>query len=201
MDRTPLSWVEGWTRTRIQDRKPQSAWKKSYVDYARALALELKRMGVTNYVITRNPPESERLDPGVSVYFSRAKADDFSWQVILGLDSPAPTLDEIDAAYRTVAAKHHPDRGGDIEMFRRASNARKSARDWVLGSTTALAAHDYGIACDKFKEARHNLNAIRGTIYSLRQIERYGTSALLDRALSSFKAQLTTGSTGKEANA
>jgi len=43
---------------------------------------------------------------------------------ILGLkEKPTPTWDEIRAAFRSAAKIHHPDRGGDEEIFKKASSA------------------------------------------------------------------------------
>lgn len=52
-------------------------------------------------------------------------------EAVLGSDSPhavlgvamGATLDEIKKAYRKACMQHHPDRGGDPEMFKRATAA------------------------------------------------------------------------------
>lgn len=51
------------------------------------------------------------------------------------------------------------------------------------------------IPCDKFNTARDNLRAVGLTLENIRQMERYGTSRILEAALSGFKA-LPSGSTG-----
>lgn len=43
-------------------------------------------------------------------------------------------------------------------------------------------------ACDTFTTVRENIRAINLTIAALRSIERYGATAMLDRALSAFTA-------------
>lgn len=184
----PLLWPEGWPRTRPQDREFRTAWKKTERQSIEALDLELKRFGVLTATITRKDPEDFRGpdDPSVAVHFSRKHEDDFSWQDALGIHDPAPTIEQIDLAYRKLAAQYHPDRGGDVEMFRALTTHRKNALAYVnrlIGQT-----HEHAIACDKFKEARWNINAIRMTVHSLRQIERDGTSALLEQAMKGFAA-------------
>ncbi len=55
-------------------------------------------------------------------------ATDFmSWWSELGLPTTA-TLDEIDGAYKMLAMKHHPDRGGNAETMARINRARDQAR-------------------------------------------------------------------------
>jgi DnaJ-class molecular chaperone len=43
----------------------------------------------------------------------------------LGLE-PTASSDEITAAYRRLAMQHHPDRGGDAEIFQRVRAAYKA---------------------------------------------------------------------------
>lgn len=44
------------------------------------------------------------------------------------------------------------------------------------------------LACDKWDKVEHNMHSIARTIYALRQIERDGSSDLLDRAFRGFQA-------------
>lgn len=193
-DETPLKWPEGWSRTLIDNRKNQAAWKKPYSRYRDAVVKELERMGVKSVTISRNDSSKERLDPGVAVWFSMRVTADFSWQTGLQLDNPAPSLDEIDNAYRKLVQKHHPDAvangsGGDIQMFHKLSDFRKKARAWVLGSNAP--SHDNCIPCDRFGDARQNLAAIRSALAHFRGLERVGIPAILERVMSSaFKAAL-----------
>jgi hypothetical protein len=189
----PLYWPDGWVRTRIQDRKAQSSWKKSLNDYREDLIKELERMGTKTLVISCNIPLTLRgtltagmqpLDPGVAVYFRREKKEDYSWQEVLGINDPAPSEEAIDSAFRKLAAKYHPDQGGDPEMFKTLVRHRDSARAYIRQSSQ----FDYVIACDLFKEVRLNINAIRLTVAAIRQIERCGASSLLERAFSGFKS-------------
>ena len=195
----PLTWPEGWIRTRIQDRKAQPAWMKSARDCRELLIRELERMGVETVVLSTNVPLNMRgdltagiepLDPGVAVYFSRKMKEDYTWQDILGIHDPAPSIEQIEVSYRELAKKYHPDSGGDPEMFQTLVKARDHAKAWVNRKTST--AYDYVIACDLFKEVRLNINAIRLTIAAIRQIERCGASSLLERAFKGFKA-LTSG--------
>lgn len=190
----PLKWPEGWGRTLIEHRKSRPAWKKPLSAYQADVLKELQRIGVTAATISRNERDKERMDPGVAVWFSLKPADDFSWQAGLHLDNPAPSLDEIDKAFRSLAQKHHPDAvnsgsGGDVAMFHRLSEYRKQARAWVLGTNAPPL--DNCIPCDKFIEARQNLAAIRLALAAFRQLERVGIPAILERVMDrAFKAAL-----------
>jgi len=186
-EETKLLWPDGWERTRIQDRKPQASWKKPTAAYRDSLVRELEMMGATAILISRS--DNERLDPGVAVWFS-LKKEDLSWQDGLGIFNPAPTLDEIDEAYRTKAMKYHPDReGGDIEIFKKVGEYRKAARAWVLGTHDAR--HEYVVPCDRFKEVRLNFAALRLAFASFRSLERVGVPAILERTLNkAFKSAL-----------
>jgi hypothetical protein len=184
----PLLWPQGWPRTRIADREARAAWKKTERQSIEALELELKRFAVLSATLTRKDPSDFRgpSDPSISVSFSRKREDDFSWQDALGIHDPAPSIEEITAVYRKLVAQYHPDQGGDVEMFRALTTHKNNALAYVnrLSGQT----HEYAIACDKFKEARWNITAIRLTVHSLRQIERDGTSALLQQAMKGFAA-------------
>jgi hypothetical protein len=196
----PLLWPDGWPRTRIQDRESRVGWKKTEKQYIEALELELKRFGGIAPVITRKDPNDFRTatDPSVAVHFSRKREDDFGWQTALGIDNPVPTLDEIEKAFRQRAAKYHPDNKttGDLDTYLALDRHKKNAIAYV--NRMSGNSPDYVIACDKFKEARWNINAIRMTIHSLRQMERDGTSRLVERAMIGF-AQLPQNVPAKEA--
>ena len=185
-DQTPLKWPEGWSRTLIERRRSQAQWKRPFLYYREAVAIELSRLGVSSAVISRNDSVRERLDPGVALWFSLTPAEDFSWQTGLQLDTPAPSLAEIDAAYRRLAQKHHPDSvangsGGDVAMFYRLSEYRKRARAWVLGTSSVQ--HDNCIPCDRFTDARQNVAAIRSALAHFRGLERVGIPAILERVM------------------
>lgn len=200
----PLSWPEGWQRVRPQDRKTMGSWKRTANQYREALATELERMGSPIAVISSNVPLNlrgamtagvEPLDVGVAVYFSRQMREDFSWQDALGIHDVAPTEDQVQIAFRRLAQLHHPDRGGDIAMFQAVTKHRDNAMRWIHRKTEQR--FDYVIACDQFREVRLNMAAITLTIKAIRQIERCGTSSLLERAFKGFSALPEyTGATG-----
>jgi hypothetical protein len=194
-ERYPLSWPEGWPRTRPQDRKPQAAWKKTANQYRDALEKELTRMESPSFVISSNVPLTQRgamtpgiepLDVGVALYFTRKVKEDFSWQDALDIHDPAPTEAQIDAAYRRLSLIYHPDKGGDIQMFQALNVHRKNALNWVNRKTNQN--FDYVLACDQFNAVRLNMEAICLTLKAIRQIERCGTSSLLERAFKGFAA-------------
>lgn len=190
----PLKWPEGWDRTRINDRKRQGGWKRTTNQYTIALCQELSRMGVTEAMLSYNiDAQLVRQDCGVAIYFSRSINDQFSWQEALGIDSPAPTLAEIDDAYRKLAMPHHPDRiaqtgKGDPAVFAALTAHRDKAKAWVRGEHTKE--HEYVIACDMFEEVRWNICALKQIIHALRQLERFGSPAVLERTFRGFKAAL-----------
>jgi hypothetical protein len=187
----PLAWPEGWPRTPLQNRESRPAWKKTERHAVDALELELKRFGAVAPVITRRDPDDLRSapDPSIAVWFSRRRGEeDFSWQHALGIENPAPTIEEINTAFKRLAAKYHPDNQdtGDKETYYALDAHRKNAVAYVNRFTGK--SRDFCIPCDNFKESRWNINAIRMTIHSLRQMERDGTSGLLERAMKGFAA-------------
>lgn len=183
-----LRWPDGCERTRIKERKNQSAWKFTWGQYKELLAKELSLLGATSIVISRS--DKADLDPGVAVWFSMAK-EDFSWQQGLGLETPAPTLDQIDSAYRGRARRCHPDNAegtADPTLFKQLTEWRDAARAWVKG--THKQRHEGVMAIDQYNEARLNLCAIRLAFSHIRGLERVGAPAILKQTLSAFRAKL-----------
>jgi hypothetical protein len=189
LEEAKLRWPDGAERTRIKDRVGQPRWKKSWGECKKALSEELGRLGATSILITRH--ENENLDPGVAVWFSRAKQD-FSWQQGLGLDNPAPTLDQIEEAFKVKAMKTHPDRGGDPALFKQLCDWRLAAKAWVLG--THNHSHEYVMAIDQYDEARLNLKALQMAFFYIRRLEDVGAPAILSQTLGAFRAKLVAGS-------
>jgi hypothetical protein len=196
----PLAWPQGQPRTPIKDRQERRAWKKTERQSMETLDKELKKFGVLmpSVVLTRKDPNDVRSapDPSVTVQFSRSKEDDFSWQAALGISNPAPSTDEIASAFRKLSQNHHPDSiargsGGDLEIFHALSMHRDKAIAFV--KRTSGLASEFVISCDKFKEARWNITALANTIRSFRQLERDGTSRILEQAMEGFKPALTEG--------
>lgn len=190
----PLHWPEDWPRTRPQDQRLMASWKRKGNDYREELAKELDRKKATVAIISTNVPLTVRgsmvigVDPrdtGVAIYFSTPAKEDFRWQDALGIRTPAPSEDEINAAFRRLAAQHHPDKGGDLEMFRALAQRRDDALRWIRRST---AEPDHVIACDLYREVRLNLAAIAFTLKALRQIDRCGTSSVLERSFKGLMA-------------
>lgn len=188
----PLKWPESWGRTLINQRKPQGGWRKTLEHYQTGVLNELSRFGASTARISYNDRNTQRMDPGVAVWYSLKPQDDFSWQSALQLENPAPTLEEIDKAYRRLIMRHHPDQvqngsGGDVQVFHQLTEQRKRARAWVLG--TNAPALDNCIPCDRFNEVRLNLAAVYQALRAFRQLERVGIPAILERVMNqSFKA-------------
>lgn len=188
IEESVLRWPDGAERTRIKDRTRQASWKFPYSKYREMLSHELDLLGATSILISRSP--DDRLDPGVAVWFSMAK-EDFSWQQGLGLETPAPTLDQIDVAYRTRARRCHPDNTegtADPALFKQLTEWRDAARAWVKG--THKQRHEGVMAIDQYDEARLNLCAIRLAFSHIRGLERVGAPAILKQTLSAFRAKL-----------
>ena len=195
-EQSPLKWADGWDRVPIGDRRDMKAWKKPFVYYRDALVQQLSHLGAAEVLISFNTGDDARRDPGVTVYFSKPVKADYSWQMGLGIDNPLPTLDEIDRAYKNKAAIHHPDRGGDVEIFRKLTQYRNQARAWVLN--TQQHEHEYALPCDRFKEPRWNLNALRLGVAALRRLEEYGLPGMLERTFRGLRVQLSEHSVTEE---
>lgn len=192
IEESTLRWPDGQDRTRIKERQSKAVWKFGWAKYRDMLADEMRRMGATSTLVTRSP--DERLDSGVAVWFSMAK-EDFSWQQGLGLETPAPTLQQIDEAYRERAKKCHPDRTdgtGDAELFKRITQWRDQAKAWIMG--THAHRHEYVMAIDQYSEARLNLCALRLAFFYIRRLEDVGAPGILTQTLGAFRAKLTGGS-------
>lgn len=121
--------------------------------------------------------------------------EDYSWQQGLGLNSPSPTLDEIDAAFRAKSRASHPDRAdgmGDSELFKRQVDWRDQARAWVRGTHAGL--HEYVMAIDQYTTFAWNLCALKQAFFHIRRLEEIGAPAILTQTLGAFRAKLTGGS-------
>jgi hypothetical protein len=181
---TPLKWPEGWPRTLPENQRGQAQWKKSLSYYMDALEKELTRMGTEASVLTTNGRGAR--DQGVAIWFSRTKKEDFSWRVALEITAPYPSVDDINAAYRKLSMKYHPDNqeSGDGEIFRAITKAKATAIDWV--NRREGKSYDSAIANDTFNEIRLNIAGLVGTIQAIRKIERCGSSALMEKTWQGF---------------
>ena len=188
----PLKWPEGWRRTRIADRKAAGGWKRSAKDYMESLTKELGRMGATEVMISYSRPPDDRTDPGVAAYFSKVKRADYSWQEALGIETPAPTVRQIDDAFKEKAMACHPDRFPDqpekLEMFKQLNEHRRRALEWIKG--TERSAHEFCIPCDQYNEVRMNLAALAGVVRAFRTIERAGVPGVLEHTFKGLKTAL-----------
>lgn len=192
----PLAWPDGWQRTRPQDQRAMASWKKSATFYRDALIAELERIQSPSSVISTNVPLNlrgalttggiEPRDVGVAVYFSKQIKEDFSWQEALDIHEPAPTEQRIQDAFKRLAHLYHPDKGGDMAMFQAAAKHRDNALRWVNRKTEQR--FDYVIANDQFREVRLNMAAIVMSLKALRQLDRCGSTGLLERAFKGFSA-------------
>lgn len=189
-EQTPLKWPDGQERTLIDRRVPRNGWKKTFKQYADRLVQQLKKLGVEDATVCFNPSPSDRIDPGVAVYFSTPQKQDFSWQVALGIDSPMPTIEQIDDAFKAKAKKHHPDvaqqTGGDPKFYYQFDQHRQNAVAWIRGT----ARKEYVIAVDRCTEPRWNLEAIRRILIAVSTMDEYGNPGTLERTFRGFKVAL-----------
>ncbi len=186
-DLTKLRWPDGWPRMKVETwRASRSEWKKKpLAEHKKALLKELELMGAASVLISRSPNER---DPGVAVWFSMTK-DNRDWQDALGIDSPLPTISEIDEAFQVRAKPHHPDHGGDVEVFKKLVDARTAAKEWVMG--THKKNHEFVMALDQFDTVGANMAALRLAFANLRSLKRLGMPTILERTLNkAFKAAL-----------
>jgi hypothetical protein len=198
--RNPLEWPPEWQRTRIGDRKANAAWKRSMKQYEESVSKELGRMGANEIMFSYNLKPDDRMDCGVAVYFSKVKHEDYGWQDALGLDTPAPTVAQINDAFQKKAMTCHPDRFPDqpekLELFKKLNEHRQHALDWVRG--TEKRAHEFCIPCDRYNEVRLNLAALAGVVRAFRVIERAGVPGVLEHTFTGLKTALPAYA-GKEA--
>lgn len=197
-----LRWPDGWPRTLIEHRQNRSVWKKPVMEYQKAITRELVAMKVTAASITFSPSSSR--DPGVAVWYSLESAEDVSWQIGLQIDSPAPTLAEIDSAFKRLSVKCHPDTHPDdasaLEMFKKINGFRTAARAYILG--TAAPKLENCIPMDRFVEVKQNLAGVRLFLSYVRGMERLGGPAVVKRIMErTFRTALTAGKSSEDSNA
>lgn len=186
-EQTPLKWPGNWPRTLPEKQQERSSWKKTQSFYLGMLDVELKRMGTVSSVVTMQPKGAR--DPGVAVWFSRIRKEDFSWRDTLEITAAYPTVDDVDSAYRRLAAQYHTDKDSEgLELFLKIGKARAAAKEWVNRQEGVT--HDMSIACDTFQETRLNVAALWQSIKHIRGLERCGTSALMEKTFEGF-AQIT----------
>jgi hypothetical protein len=187
----PLVWPVGIPRTRPQDREERRAWKKTERQFLELLEKELKIFKAFGIMVTRKDP-SERIsapDPSAAVYFSRRSEKDFRWQDALGITSPDPSLDQVNQAFRELAKRYHPDlHREDAERMVELNAHRDAATRYIKQLHGEQS--QYCIPCDKFEEFKWNIAAIRNTVRSFRQMERDGTSRMVECALQGFAAAI-----------
>ena len=185
-----LKWPDDRPRTRFQDRKTQTAWKRPYADTLKDLLKELRLSKATDVLITHNPAGHQ--DGGVAVWISRKPTDDYQWQDEFGFIGTIPTIQDLDRAYMKKAREVSPDGPTpNIDRFHELTKLRDQGRRWIRGER--IKEHESVLAVDTFKEVRHNLNAIRLTLAALRQIERCGSPVMMEQAWRGFRKQLVAG--------
>ena len=51
------------------------------------------------------------------------------WRQIFGIESPNPKLADVEATYRALRSRHHPDKGGDPAKFDEVQKAWDQAQE------------------------------------------------------------------------
>jgi hypothetical protein len=201
-DQNPLRWPDGQERTLIDRQTARNAWKKSFAEYRQKILERLDIFGVSEVLFSYNLAPSDRQDPGVAMYFSKPRKEDYSWQAALGIDKPMPTKEEIEDAFKAKALKHHPDEvgrgsGGDIKLWYVLKEHKDRAIAWVTGNYTREG--EYAIAVDRCKEPRWNLRAIWEILKAVAVMDEFGNPGTLERTFRGFKTALPAkASTSKE---
>jgi hypothetical protein len=191
-EQSPLRWPDGQERTLIDRRRSKNGWKKTFRQYTERLTQQLQKLGMAEATISFNQSPMDRQDPGVALYFSAPQREDYSWQAALGIDSPMPTEEQIEKAFKAKAMKHHPDMvkqsGGDVKLWYLYDEHKKKALAWVKG--TYKADREYVIACDRCTEPRWNLEAIRKILIAAATMDEYGNPGTLERTFKGFRVAL-----------
>lgn len=183
-----LRWPDGQKRTRINQREKRGQWKKPLSHYIKELEAELAKLKAVGVVVTGDQ-SSEKIDPGVAVYFSLPPAEATGeWQDVLGIDNPKPSEAEIDDRFRELAKRYHPDNQatGNYDLYRKIEEAKREAKSWATGNFGKK--HERAIACDRYNQVRLNVKAIQVTIAALRRVDEAGAPGFLDRAFAGFAA-------------
>lgn len=193
-EKHPVQWDKKAHRTLIGDREKKNVWKKPLALYRDALIDQLRKLGAAEILLTYNEGDQARIDPGVAVYFSKHREEDYSWQSALGIDNPAPTIAEIDDAYRRKAMQYHPDRGGDVNMYVLMGQHRDRAKAWIKNEKGQF---QFVMALDHYNEPRWNINGLKLAVAALRKLEELGLPGMLEASLQGFRTQIEDQSNGK----
>jgi hypothetical protein len=190
-EKHPLDWAKEAPRTLIGDRRSMKSWKKPLSHYKTKLIEELRKVGATEVQLSFHDDSKAALDPGVTVYFSKAgAAQDTQWQAALGIDSPLPSVAEINAAFQGKAKKYHPDNldTGDVKIFQQFAVHRDNAIRYVTGKRNQE--QKIALACDRYTEVRWNINALAISVSALRRLEEFGIAGFLERVFRGFRTQI-----------
>jgi hypothetical protein len=202
-EQSPLKWPDGQQRTLIDRRVSKNGWKKTFRQYTERLTQQLQKLGMAEATISFNQSPMDRQDPGVALYFSAPQREDYSWQAALGIDSPMPTEEQIEKAFKAKAMKHHPDMvkqsGGDVKLWYLYDEHKKRALAWVKG--TYKAEREYVIGCDRCTEPRWNLEAIRRILMAVAVMDEYGNPGTLERTFKGFRVALPAHASTEEKHA
>ncbi len=126
----PLSWPDGWPRTKDRQSAP---YRATYATTIKDLVANLRLLSAENVVLSSNAPcrsdgmpfsdaaQVKIKDPGVAVYFHRK-----GHQQVLACDRWLTVLDNIRAIGLTVEALRAIDRAGATELLNRAFTGFKA---------------------------------------------------------------------------
>lgn len=128
MEAYPLSWPQGWKRSKYREL---SKFKTGFGAARNFLFAELERMGATKVVVSTNVPlRNDGMprantapiggDPGVAVYFLRKGKP-----MVLACDQYTKGCDNVLAIAKTIEAMRGIERWGASEMMERAFSGFK----------------------------------------------------------------------------
>ncbi len=136
IDRYPLTWPVGWKRTPAWERL-RATFSGTSVSSGPLGRTKQKRAVTVSEGVNRLQHELELLGAGsVAQAFAgyaalppaRHDVPASDWWTALGVH-PNATLDEVEAAFRALTLKAHPDRGGSHDQMANLTDARRRARE------------------------------------------------------------------------
>lgn len=188
-DENPLRWPDGSQRTLLGQQEPRNSWKKSIKEYQKMILDRLDILGITEVVFSFNLSPSDRQDPGVAVYFAKARKEDFSWQAALGITVPNPTRKDIEDAFRAKAKIYHDDMPTrDAKLYAQMDEHRRRALLWVNGEYEKEG--EYVLSVDRCTETRWNMRAVLELVKAAAVFEEYGNPGTLERTFRGFRTAL-----------
>jgi hypothetical protein len=162
----PLQWPEGWPRTPAEERSHGWQFKQFREVYRK----------VTKYGASGSYQETVRAKESGLVTFAQAR------------DKFYAELNRLGAKNVVISSNHKPDRHGvPIESKRSVGDDGVAVYFLYRGKSMAM-------ACDRFDNAAANMRSLGLAIDAMRQLDRHGGGAMMERAFAGFAALPSPGS-------